>query len=68
MEKLQNRIEADSDSLLKMKLINYYEESRENINFKTQLVFALLNSIKEDNQQFLSKSKKCIFNLQKFLV
>lgn len=57
MEKLQNRIEADSDSLLKWKLINYYEESRENINFKTQLVFALLNSIKEDNQQFLSKSK-----------
>ena len=61
MEKLQNRIEADSDSLLKWKLINYYEESRENINFKTQLVFALLNSIKEDNQQFLSKSKKMSF-------
>ena len=61
MEKLQNRIEADSDSLLKMKLINYYEESKENINFKTQLVFALLNSIKEDNQQFLSKSKKMSF-------
>lgn len=61
MEKLQNRIEADSDSLLKRKLINYYEESRENINFKTQLVFALLNSIKEDNQQFLSKSKKMYF-------
>jgi hypothetical protein len=61
MEKLQNRIEADSDSLLKWKLINYYEESRENINFKTQLVFALLNSIKEDNQQFLSKSKKMYF-------
>ena len=61
MEKLQNRIEADSDSLLKWKLINYYEESRENINFKTQLAFALLNSIKEDNQQFLSKSKKMYF-------
>lgn len=61
MEKLQNRIEADSDSLLKRKLINYFEESRENINFKTQLVFALLNSIKEDNQQFLSKSKKMYF-------
>ena len=61
MEKLQNRIEADSDSLLKWKLINYYEESRENINFKTQLVFALLNSIKEDNQQFLSKSKIMYF-------
>ena len=61
MEKLQNRIEADSDSLLKMKLINYYEESKENINLKTQLVFALLNSIKEDNQQFLSKSKKMSF-------
>lgn len=61
MEKLQKRIEADSDSLLKRKLINYYEESRENINFKTQLVFALLNSIKEDNQQFLSKSKKMYF-------
>jgi hypothetical protein len=61
MEKLQNRIEADSDSLLKWKLINYYEESRENINFKTQLVFAVLHSIKEDNQQFLSKSKKMYF-------
>ena len=59
MEVLQNRI--DDNLLLKKKLINYYEESKENINFKTQLVFALLNSIKEDNQQFLSKSKKMSF-------
>lgn len=55
MEILQNRIEADS--LLKKKLINYYEESKENINFKTKLAFALLNSIKEDNEQFFNKSK-----------
>ena len=61
MEKLQNRIEADSDSLLKMKLINYYEESKENINFKSQLIFSLVQSIKEDNTQFFSKCKFFIF-------
>ena len=61
MESLQNRIDGDSDSLLKKKLINYYEETKENINFKTQLAFALLNSIKEDSQQFFIKSKKIFY-------
>ena len=55
MEVLQNRI--DDNLLLKKKLINYYEESKENINFKTQIAFALLKSIKEDNEQFFTKSK-----------
>ena len=53
MEILQNRI--DADSLLKKKLINYYEESKENINFKTKLAFALLNSIKKIMNNFLIK-------------
>ena len=55
MEVLQNRI--DDNLLLKKKLINYYEESKENINFKTQIAFTLLKSIKEDNEQFFTKSK-----------
>ena len=40
---------------LKNKLIEYYEESKENINFKSKLIFALIQSIKEDNTQFFSK-------------
>ena len=55
MEVLQNRI--DDNLLLKKKLINYYEESKENINFKTQIAFDLLKSLKEDNEQFFTKSK-----------
>jgi hypothetical protein len=70
MEVLQTKI--DSDLLLKKNFINYYEESKENINFKTQLAFALLKSIKEDNDQFFSKGKKyyikCSFLFIKFLV
>ena len=54
MEALQNRIE--SGSLLK-NIINYYEESKENINFKSQLILALIESLKDDNEQFFSKSK-----------
>ena len=58
MEALQNRIE--SDSLLK-NIINYYEESKENINFKSQLILALIESLKDDNEQFFSKSKTISF-------
>ena len=58
MEALQNRIE--SGSLLK-NIINYYEESKENINFKSQLILALIESLKEDNEQFFSKSKTISF-------
>jgi hypothetical protein len=42
---------------LKNKLIEYYEESKENINFKSQLILSLVQSIKEENNQFFSKSK-----------
>jgi len=58
MEALQNRIE--SGSLLK-NIINYYEESKENINFKSQLILALIESLKDDNEQFFSKSKTISF-------
>ena len=54
MEILQNRI--DDNLLLKKKLINNYKESKQNINFKTQIAYALLKSIKEDNEKFYTKS------------
>ena len=55
MEELQKRI--NFNIILKNKFIEYYEESKENINFKSQLIISLINSIKEDNKQFFSKCK-----------
>lgn len=43
---------------IKSKLLECYEESKENIDFKWKLIFSLIQSIKEDNSQFFSKSKK----------
>ena len=34
-----------------------YEESKENINLKSQLILSLIQSIKEENNQFFSKGK-----------
>ena len=45
------------DNSFKNKLIEYFEESKENINFKSQLILSLIQSIKEENNQFFSKSK-----------
>ena len=45
------------EKTIKNKLIEYYEESKENINFKTQLILSLIQSIKEENNQFFTKSK-----------
>ena len=59
MEVLQNK--TDSDLLLKKKFITYYEESKENINFKIQLAFSIIKSIKEENEKFFSKSKKILY-------
>jgi hypothetical protein len=61
MEILKNRI--DEDNILKNNIINYYEESKENINFKTKLIFALVESIKEENEQLFSKSNKKFYNI-----
>ena len=61
MEVLKNRI--NEDNILKNNIINYYEESKENINFKTKLIFALIESIKEDNEQLFSKSNKKFYNI-----
>jgi hypothetical protein len=41
----------------KNKLIEYYEESKENIDSKIQIVFSLIQSIKEENTNFFSKGK-----------
>ena len=41
----------------KNKLIEYYEESKENIDSKIQKVFSLIQSIKEENTNFFSKCK-----------
>ena len=38
-------------------LIEYYEESKENIDSKIQKVFSLIQSIKEENTNFFSKCK-----------
>lgn len=46
------------DTLFKDKLIEFYEQSKENINIKSQLIISLVQSIKEENNQFFSKGKK----------
>ena len=45
------------ENSIKSKLIECYEESKENINFKSQLIISLIQSIKEENNQFFSKGK-----------
>lgn len=45
------------ENSLKNKLLECYEESKENINFKSQLIISLIQSIKEENNQFFSKGK-----------
>ncbi len=52
------------DTLFKDKLIEFYEESKENINIKSQLIISLVQSIKEENNQFFSKGKK----IEKFYI
>ena len=52
----------NNDSLqIKNKLLEFYEESKENIDFKSKLIFSLIQSIKEDNTQFFSKSMSYIY-------
>ena len=46
------------DIAFKDKLMEIYEESKENINIKSQLIHSLVQSIKEESNQFLSKSKQ----------
>jgi hypothetical protein len=46
------------ETLFKDKLLEFYEESKENINIKSQLIISLVQSIKEENNQFFSKGKK----------
>ena len=57
------------DSLFKDKLIEFYEESKENINIKSQLIISLVQSIKEENNQFFSKGKKIkiLFKISKII-
>lgn len=45
------------ENSIKNRLIECYEESKENINFKSQLIVSLIQSIKEENNQLFSKSK-----------
>ena len=45
------------ENSIKDRLIECYEESKENINFKSQLIVSLIQSIKEENNQLFSKSK-----------
>ena len=61
MEELKKRI--DFNMVLKNKFIECYEESKENINFKSQLILCLIQSIKEDNKQFFSKCNYIYYNI-----
>ena len=53
---VKKRLNNNDPLQIKNKLLEYYEESKENIDFKSKLVFSLIQSIKEDNTQFFSKS------------
>lgn len=64
MEELQKRI--DFNMIVKNKFIEYYEESKENINFKSQLIFSLVQSIKEDNTQFFQNVNFLYLLIYKF--
>jgi predicted DNA-binding ribbon-helix-helix protein len=55
------------DMSFKDKLVEFYEESKENINFKSQLILSLVQSIKEENNQFFSKSKQIKLIYLKYL-
>ena len=58
----------NEENSFRTKIIEYYEESRENINFKSQLIFSLLQSIKEENNQFFSKGKCHLYNIIRIFV
>jgi hypothetical protein len=45
------------ENSIRSKLMECYEESKENINFKSQLIISLIQSIKEENNHFFSKGK-----------
>ena len=47
----------EEKSIIKNKLMECYEESKENINLKSQLILSLIQSIKEESNQFFSKGK-----------
>ena len=55
------------DISFKDKLVEFYEESKDNINFKSQLILSLVQSIKEENNQFFSKSKQIKLIYLKYL-
>ena len=55
------------DMSFKDKLVEFYEESKENINFKSQLILSLVQFIKEENNQFFSKSKQIKLIYLKYL-
>ena len=54
------------DIAFKDKLMEIYEESKENINIKSQLIHSLVQSIKEESNQFLSKSKQNFIYYNKY--
>ena len=53
---VKKRLNNNDPLQIKNKLLECYEESKENIDFKSKLIFSLIQSIKEDNTQFFSKS------------
>lgn len=57
---------------LKKKIKQYFEESKENIEFKANQISSLIKSIKDENLILLSKSKQKyinnIYNLTKLLI
>ena len=57
MDNLHQSLESDRDSL-KSKLLEYYKEIKESINFKSKLITSLIQSINSDNFALVKKSKK----------
>ena len=57
MDSLRQSLESDRDSL-KSKVLEYYEEIKESINFKSKLITSLIQSINSDNFSLVKKSKK----------
>jgi len=53
---IKKKLNNNDPIQIKNKLLECYEESKENIDFKSKLIFSLIQSIKEDNAQFFSKS------------
>ncbi len=45
---------------MKNKILKYFEDSKENLNYKIQLILSLIQSMKEENDSLQEKGKHYI--------